>query len=180
MLYYWYRIARILVSAYVRRRVEVRAEETALSCRVRLLDCDGLRVMTASKYPVYMDFVRWAWAARTRQLGVWIHEGLAPALGAQKVVYGRPLKRWSRFVVRLRILGWDDRWFYNLHLFEQGGEVMAVGVTKAVLWRRGQPMPMKEFLRRMNAQKLEMEPPLWVRQMFEADRENLHRGDALE
>ncbi|MGB5229655.1 MAG: acyl-CoA thioesterase, partial [Eudoraea sp.] len=91
--------------------------------KVRLFDCDGLRVMTAWKYPAYMDFMRWELIARSKLYRAIVKRGLAPTLGSQKIIYRKPLKLWTKFDVVLKTAGWDDKWVYHIHKFEQDGEL---------------------------------------------------------
>lgn len=56
MFYYWYRIIRILLFKNFQQQIDIEAE-LSRKFTVRLFDCDGLRVMTAFKYAMYMDFI---------------------------------------------------------------------------------------------------------------------------
>ena len=120
MLHYWYTVLKILV---MRRFRPALAFDQSLerTFRVRLMDCDGLRVMTASKYPAYMDFIRWELLARSPLYDPIVKRGLAPTLGSQKLIYRKPLKRWTRFVRSLETMGWDEKWVYHAHYFRQNG-----------------------------------------------------------
>ena len=48
--------------------------------------------MTAAKYPVYMDFIRWELIARSKLYKAILKRKLAPLLGSQKLIYRRPRK----------------------------------------------------------------------------------------
>jgi acyl-CoA thioesterase FadM len=125
--------------------------------------------MTAFKYSVYMDFMRWEMIARSRLYNEVVLKGLAPTLGSQKVVYRKPLKLWTRFIVRLKTIGWDEKWVYHLHTFEQNGEVMAVGITRALVWRKDKPQILLKILKDIGVKDLGMRPPGWVLNLFEND-----------
>ncbi|MDR8391875.1 thioesterase family protein [Aliifodinibius sp. S!AR15-10] len=168
MFYYWYRILRILVSRKFQKQVDINAELTR-TFRVRLFDCDGLRVMTASKYPAYMDFIRWELIARTKLFNEIVLKGLAPTLGSQKLIYRKPLKRWTKFTVRLKTAGWDDKWVYHIHKFEQNSEVKAIGVTKALIWKKDKPQILLEILENAGVDNIINPPPEWVLQLFNND-----------
>lgn len=174
MLYTWYRIARILLAGRFAPPARL-TDEFILRAHVRLLDCDGLRVMTASQYFFYMDLARWISIARTGLFRAILRNGWAPAMGSQKIIYRKPLRRGTRFLVRLSVAGWDDKWVYHLHTFEREGHIYAVGVTKAMFWKRDVPVTMPDLLRAAQSETEERETPAWVRQLFEADRENLQR-----
>jgi acyl-CoA thioesterase FadM len=173
MLHYWFTIATILIGR--RWQSPVAFNDTIRrQFRVRLFDCDGLRVMTAAKYPAYMDLVRWEMIARSPLFAVMWRMGLAPTLGSQHIVYRKPLKVWTRFSVELELAGYDDKWFYHIHRFEQGGEIKAIGITRALIWKRDRPTAMADLLRNVGA-TTPMDPPPWVTALFDADKALLGR-----
>jgi acyl-CoA thioesterase FadM len=170
MLYYWYRIIRILIARNFQKQVDIEDELTR-TFSVRLFDCDGLRVMTAFKYAAYMDFIRWELIARSKLYNEIVLKGLAPSLGSQKIVYRKPLKLWTKFNVRLRTVGWDEKWVYHVHKFEQGGEIKAVGVTRALIWRKDKPQIWLEILKNIGVKDLNKKAPDWVLSLFQNDKE---------
>lgn len=173
MLHYWFTIGTLLATR--RRRPSVAFDETIRrTFRVRLFDCDGLRVMTASRYPAYMDFLRWELIARSPMYKAIIMRGLAPTLGSQKLIYRKPLKLWTRFTVELELAGWDDKWIYHVHRFEQDGEIKAVGITRALIWKRDVPTVLADLLRDVGAPVAKV-PDAWVTALFAQDREILEQ-----
>ena len=170
MFYYWYRIIRILISRNFQEHIDIENELTR-TFRVRLFDCDGLRVMAAFKYSIYMDFMRWELMARSKLYNEMARKGLGPALGAQKIVYRKPLKVGTKFNVRLTTAGWDEKWVYNIHKFEQGGEIKAIGITKALIWRKDSPQLFIELLKNIGVKNLNKRPPAWVLSIFQNDKE---------
>jgi acyl-CoA thioesterase FadM len=176
MLHYWFTIGRMLAARYTRPRVRFDAT-IRRRFRVRLFDCDGLRVMTAAKYPMYMDFIRWEMIARSELFTAIVKRGLAPTLGSQKLIYRKPLKVWTTFDVELQLAGYDDRWIYHIHRFVQHGELRALGVTRALIWKRDVPTALDELLRAVGATG-PMPPPAWVLALFAADRDLLEQEGA--
>jgi acyl-CoA thioesterase FadM len=168
VLHYWFTIGRMLVSRYTLPRVRFH-DTIRRTFRVRLFDCDGLRVMTAAKYPMYMDFIRWEMIARSALFEAMMRRGLAPTLGSQKLIYRKPLKVWTRFSVELELAGYDDKWIYHIHRFEQHGELRALGITRALIWKRDVPMALAELLQEMGATG-PMHPPEWVTALFMSDK----------
>lgn len=169
MLYYWYRIIRILLSRKFLAPIDIDST-IERKFRVRLFDCDGLRVMTASKYPVYMDFVRWETIARSELYNIIVKGGLAPTLGSQKIIYRRPLKIFSTFQLKLELAGWDDKWIYHIHTFTQHDRVAAIGITRALIWKRDTPVPIGDILQKAGASQLNNPPPSWITELFEHDK----------
>ena len=168
MLYYWYRIIWILVSRRFQTQVDVEVELTR-TFRVRLFDCDGFRVMTAFKYAAYMDFIRWELIARSKIYSEILPKGLAPTLGSQKIIYRRPLKLWTKFTLRLKTMGWDEKWIYHIHKFEQNGEVKAVGITRALIWKKDKPQILRDILKAVGVKNLDNKPPEWISNLFLTD-----------
>jgi acyl-CoA thioesterase FadM len=176
MFHYWLTIGRMLASRYTRPRVRFDAT-IRRRFRVRLFDCDGFRVMTAAKYPMYMDFIRWEMIARSALFEAVVRRGLAPTLGSQKLIYRKPLKVWTTFELELELAGFDDKWIYHIHRFVQGGEVRALGITRALIWKRDVPTALADLMQAVGATE-PMPPPAWVQEMFAADRELLANGAA--
>ena len=168
MLYYWYRIIWILIARRFQSEVNVENELTR-TFRVCLFDCDGFRVMTAFKYAAYMDFIRWEMIARSKLYAEILPKGLAPTLGSQKIIYRKPLKLWTKFTVRLKTMGWDEKWVYHLHKFEQHGEVKAIGITRALIWKKDKPQILREILQTVGVKNLDNNPPEWVTNLFDSD-----------
>lgn len=174
MIHYWLTIVKILTLRHVQAPVALDAT-IRRTFRVRLFDCDGFRVMTASRYAAYMDFIRWEMIARSPMYHAIVKRGLAPTLGSQKLIYRKPLKLWTRFDVELELAGWDDKWIYHVHRFAQHGEIKAVGVTRALIWKRDVPSVLADVLRDSGATLQMMVPPDWVAELFANDRQILDR-----
>jgi acyl-CoA thioesterase FadM len=168
MFYYWYRILWILIAKNFQKQIDIEAE-LSRKFRVRLFDCDGLRVMTAFKYAAYMDFIRWEMIARSKLYNEIVLKGLAPTLGSQKIIYRKPLKRWTQFTLKVNTAGWDEKWVYHVHKFEQKGEIKAVGITRALIWKRDKPQLLQQILKNAGVKELNKNPPDWILELFQND-----------
>src|SRR5688572_2897005 len=168
MVHYWFRIVWILIARRFQSQVDIE-EELTRTFRVRLFDCDGFRVMTAFKYAAYMDLIRWEMIARSKLFNEILPKGLAPTLGAQKIIYRKPIKLWTKFTLRLQTMGWDEKWVYHIHKFEQSGEVKAIGITKALIWKKDRPQILREILQNIAVKNLDKKPPEWVANLFHTD-----------
>ncbi|MGM5470108.1 acyl-CoA thioesterase [Flavobacteriaceae bacterium LMO-SS05] len=175
MIYYWYTILKILILRNFQS--EVSYDQTIRrTFRVGPFDCDGLRVMTAAKYPIYMDFIRWELIARSKIFKAVVKRGLAPTLGSQKIIYRKPLKIWSKFDLILESVGTDDKWIYNVHYFEQDNEVKAIGITRALIWKRDVPTALVDIMKEIGATEI-TNPPEWVLNIFREDKEILEHAN---
>ncbi len=169
MIYYWYRLFRILIGGKFQKKLSFEDVYTR-SYRVGVFDCEGLRVMTSHKYFVYMDFIRWEMIARTNFFNAIVKKRLAPILGSQKIIHKKPIKLGTKFNVKLETVGWDDKWLYCLHTFEQNGTIMAVGVTKGLVWKKDEPQALMEVLINSGVTNLNKKTPDWVLQLFDNDK----------
>jgi|GEM_PF-606935 len=168
MLFYWYNIIRIVLLRYFKKRLDVN-KPLIKEFRVKTFDCDGLRVMAAYKYLLYMDYSRWEQFARTDLFKVVLSRKLAPSLGSQKMIYRKPIKRGTRVSMHVEIAGWDNRWFYHVHTFMQQNEIKAIGVTKSVFWRKDKLHTLEEIVQSAGFSSTKKTPPDWVLQLFEND-----------
>jgi acyl-CoA thioesterase FadM len=153
---------------YFKKRLDVN-KPLIKEFRVKTFDCDGLRVMAAYKYFLYMDYSRWEQFARTNLYKVVLSRKLAPSLGSQKMIYRKPIKRGTRVSMQVEIAGWDDRWFYHVHTFTQQNEIKAIGVTKSLFWRKDKQHTLEEIVQSAGFSNPIKTPPHWVLQLFEND-----------
>ncbi|MFT4847862.1 MAG: acyl-CoA thioesterase FadM [Sediminicola sp.] len=175
MIYYWYSIVKILILRNFQS--EVNYDQTIKrTFRVGPFDCDGFRVMTAAKYPVYMDFIRWELIARSKLYKAIVKRKLAPSLGSQKIIYRKPLKIWSKFDVILESAGMDDKWVYYVHYFEQKNEVKAIGIARTLVWKRDRPTALTDIMKEVGATE-KIDPPLWVLNIFKEDKEIIENAN---
>ncbi len=168
MIYYWFRIFLIFISRNFKKKINPE-EELTRTFRVRLLDCDGLRIMTAYKYVIYMDLIRWEMILRSKLFKLIVLKGLAPALSSQKLVYKKPIKRFTKFTIKLKTVGWDNKWVYHVHKFEQNGKIKAIGVTKALLWKKNKQQNLHKVLMGSDINEFNKKPPEWVLNLFKND-----------
>ncbi|WP_136479935.1 acyl-CoA thioesterase [Cognatitamlana onchidii] len=168
MIYYWFTILKILILRNFQNKVEYN-QTISRDFRVGLFDCDGLRVMTASKYPVYMDFIRWELIARSKLFKAIVRRGLAPTLGSQKIIYRKPLKLFTKFTLTLESSGLDEKWVYHLHYFKQNNEIKAVGITRSLVWKKDIPTALSDIMKEIGA-KEQKPPPQWVLDLFNNDK----------
>lgn len=60
-------------------------------------------------------------------------KNVAGANGGVYMRFKRSLRPFEKFVLRTRILCWDDKWIFLEHRFESGGRVKAAGICKVVV-----------------------------------------------
>ena len=174
MIYYWIHVIYILIhSKLFLSKVSVDSEITRKR-RVNILDCDGLRYMANSRYSYYMDLIRYELLFRTELYANTINRGMFAVLGSQKVIYKKPLKRWTKFSITLTLEGWDDKWVYNRQVFKQNNKICAIGYTKLAFMKKGKSQSINEILSKSGIKGSVKNPPETVLNLFSNDRDLLN------
>ena len=179
MLYTWYKIAYILISHSSKNLPDIN-DEISISFRVRLLDCDGFRIMSGFQFPLYMYLSSWALGSHVKFPKRIITKGWSPIAVSQKYISKKPLKLWSKFTVKVSFAGWEEKWFYHQHLFTQNGNIHAIGATKFAIWGKRRTVPIKRVFEEVGYDYMEKQPAEWILQLFIADKHIINNiGNSL-
>ena len=172
MFYSWFKIGQILVfnKAKTLRNFN---DEISIPFRVRLFDCDALRIMSAYQYPIYMNFSCWSLALRSGLLKALVKNRWSPLVGSQKTIYRESMKLWTSFNVNASFLGWDKNWFYSQHFFVQGHSLKALGTTKICVCKQNGIIPVKKVFEEAGIEYEDKIPPAWVINHYIEDHDNL-------
>ncbi len=125
--------------------------------------------MANSRYAYYMDFIRCEKMFRSQLYDQTIRKGMFPVLGAQKIIYRKPLKRWTLFKITLVLEGWDDKWVYHSQLFEQDNQLCAIGYTKVAFWKAKKAQDIRPILIKCGVTAKEMTVSEEIKNTFEGD-----------
>jgi len=144
-----FRLLRILLTTRLRARVGL-LEETSLFFRVWPTDLDPLWHVNNGKYGSFMDLGRVDMMIRNGVGRLIASEGWHPVVAAQWLRFKISLTPFTRFELRTRTIGWDDRSFYVRQTFILGGRVAAVGLIRArFLTRSGAPVDATDIVSRI-------------------------------
>lgn len=176
MIYYWLHIIFVFIgSKFFWKPVDLSANHVRTR-RVSILDCEALRFMANSKYFYYMDLIRLEVLFRSDLYANTLKKGMFPVLGSQKIIYKKPLKRWSKFDITLILEGWDDNWVYHRQVFTQNNEVCAIGVTKVGFWKKHKIQDIRKILSDSGVELKEKPVSKSVLGMFSSDYDILKRA----
>ena len=179
MIYYWLHTLYIFIgSKFFWSKVDLTANLTRKR-RVNILDCETLRYMNNSKYFNYMDFIRFEIMFRTTLFDNTVKKGIFPVVGSQKIIYKKPLKRWSSFNITLVLEGWDDKWIYHRQIFEQKDEICAIGYTKITFWKDKKAQNTSAILKACGVRNSEMIPAQDVLNLFSSDQQLIKPAQTL-
>ena len=169
MFYYWLHILYIFIgSKLFWKKVPVKADLKRVR-KVSILDCDALRFMANSKYFYYMDLIRFELLFRSKLYNSTVKKGMFPVLGSQKIIYKKPLKRWTTFTITLVLEGWDDKWAYHRQVFEQDNQICALGFTKVAFWKNKKAQQMTAILHEAGLTDAAMNVPETIKNIFDHD-----------
>lgn len=169
MIYYWLHLVYIFIgSKFFWNPVDLMANLTRTR-RVSILDCEAFRFMANSKYFYYMDFIRLEILFRSDLYANTMKKGMFPVLGSQKIIYKKPLKRWTKFDITLVIEGWDDQWVYHRQVFTRNQEVYAIGITKVGFWKKHKIQDMRKIIAASGIKEKDMDVSPETLSMFSND-----------
>ena len=144
-----FRLLRILLTARFRAPTGV-VEETSLFFRVWPTDLDALLHMNNGKYGSLMDLGRLDMMIRNGVGRMIMSQGWHPVVAAQWLRFKVSLTPFTRFELRTRTIGWDDRSFYVRQTFLIGDRIAAVGLVRArFLSKSGSPVDARDIVGRL-------------------------------
>lgn len=126
----------MLTMARLRPRVGA-LDETSVAFRVWPSDLDVLLHMNNGRYLTLMDLGRVDSIIRS---GVWqkIKDlGWYTVIASETIRFRESLGPFTRFELRTRMLGWDDKSFYIRQTFVRAGRIVAIAVVRVRFLRRG-------------------------------------------
>jgi len=179
MIYYWLHMIYIYIGSRIFWKKVKPTSELNRTRRVNILDCESFRFMANSKYFYYMDLIRYEVVFRSKLYDHTIKKGMFGVLASQKIIYKKPLKKFKKFDITLKLEGSDEKWVYHRQTFEQNGEICAIGFTKAGFWKNKKAQDMSEIMMNSDSGYDIRIPSVEVMSMFENDYETLKANNKI-
>jgi len=164
----WFRLLAVLVTALFRPRLGA-LDESVHPFRVWPNDLDLMGHMNNGRYLSLMDLGRVDLMLRTGLGGVALKRGWSPLVGSATIRFRRSLDPFQRYLLKSRILCWDEKWFYIEQRFERRGELIASGLVKGLLRGHEGNIPTAEVLRSVNRSGASPEMPEAVRLWLQSE-----------
>jgi acyl-CoA thioesterase FadM len=143
------RLIRIVIAALLRPRLDM-LDTSIVSMRVWPSDLDLNLHMNNGRYFTVMDLGRIDLMIRTGVAGWMWRQKWTPVVGSETMRFKRALKPFQSYRLKTRVLCWDERWVFLEQRFETpAGELVALGIVKAVLTAQRRTMRPKEALKIM-------------------------------
>jgi acyl-CoA thioesterase FadM len=116
--------------------------ESTLRLRVLPNDLDYNLHVNNGRYLMLMDLGRLDLVVRLGIIGELRRRRWNPVVAAAQIRYRRSLAPFESFLLRSRIVGWDERSFWVEQRFERSGATVAHGLVRsAILGPRGRVSP---------------------------------------
>ena len=139
----FFRVLRVLIAGLFRRRIGP-LDDSVLTLRAWPADIDLNFHLNDGRYISLAGLGRINWLARTGMLRVARKRRWFPVVGSVIVRYRREIPAMEKFRLHTRCVGWDEKWFYFEHRFEQGETLKAIAYARGVLRTREAAVPSAE------------------------------------
>jgi acyl-CoA thioesterase FadM len=141
----FFRFLTVMIASFFRSRIDPLGTSVVRFTALPT-DCDLNIHVNAGRYLSFMDVARMDLIGRTGLLRHLMRRGWRPIMGGAVVRYRREIRPFERFLVRSRILGWDEKWFYIEHLVEKGDQHCASAFTRTLIRKKGESLAPGEVL----------------------------------
>lgn len=126
------RLIKAVFLARFKRKIDV-FDQARVSMRIWPNDLDLNMHANSGRYVSFMDVGRIDLLARMRLLRKITKLGWRPLVGGTMITYRKSLLPFERFVVKTRILCFDEKWFYVEHVIVNAkGDLAAIANVRAL------------------------------------------------
>ena len=132
-----FRMLYVIIRSLFCERIEAGKLVSELSLRVLPNDIDINFHMNNGRYLTICDLNRVDVFARSGLLKAMFKRNWIPVIAEHTMTYKKPLNIFTRYVVKLEVTHWDEKYFYMKHVFSQGERIMASGASKGCVYARG-------------------------------------------
>jgi acyl-CoA thioesterase FadM len=154
----FFRLALVIVKSWFKKRLGA-LDESIVTMRVWPNDLDLNMHMNSGRYISVADVGRINILCRAGVLGHVTRLGWRPLVGGSIIRYRRSLLPFQKFIIRSRVLCWDDKWFYFQHIIEKDGQLCFLAHVRGLLRGREGNIASSQFLKEVGAAG-EVSPPI--------------------
>ena len=127
-----FRLFKTLFLARFKPKIDV-FDQARVSMRVWPNDLDLNMHANSGRYVSFMDIGRIDLLARMRLIRKVTRLGWRPLVGGSMITYRKSLLPFQRFVVKSRILCWDEKWLYFEHIIvNSAGDLAAIANVRGL------------------------------------------------
>jgi acyl-CoA thioesterase FadM len=127
------RLIKTILLSRLKKKIDV-FDQARVTMRVWPNDLDLNMHANSGRYISFMDIGRIDLLARMRLLRKVTKLGWRPLVGGSMITYRKSLLPFERFVVKSRILCWDEKWFYFEHIIVNSkGDLATIATVRGLL-----------------------------------------------
>jgi acyl-CoA thioesterase FadM len=140
-----FRLLLVIVRSAIRPRATIDSD-SVIRTRVWPVDMDLNFHLNDGRYISLTGLGRVDLMMRTGLLRRAVKRGWYPVVGGIIVKYRREIRAMEKFIMRTKIVGWDEKWFYFEHRFEKDGDTAALAYARGVMRTREGAVPSADVL----------------------------------
>ena len=175
MLYWHFRNFQCILCSFFRKKINP-TEIISRKFFANPWDTDWGNSIQAGRFFTYTDAARWEIAGSLGFLKQSWKKKWVVIIGGQKIIYRHPVRIFKFFNLNMRILGWDDKWFYAAHKFEQKSKTCCVSFTKIGLRTNGKLFSPIQAFQQIGFEQII--PPQWLLKHFQNDLETIQEMES--
>jgi len=165
----WLRFFWVVIAGFFKKPLAF-GDSSVLRQRVWLDELDINVHMNNAKYLAVMDLGRTDWIVRS---GAWrwmTRDKMSPVVGGAMVRYRRSLKLFQPYLLKTRLLGWDERWLYIEQIMEcREGGMACLAVQRTTFTKNGKLVPPAELAAKLGQEASAMPAPDWTHAWGESE-----------
>jgi acyl-CoA thioesterase FadM len=157
-----------LIFVHYFKRVIGIMDENTLHFRVFINDVD-IKRMSSDRYLPIMDLGRINIILQAGLLNAFLKNKWVPVSRVATIRYRYPLKIFQKYVLKSKIIYWDDEWVWTEHKFERNGKTTAVGITKITFVGPNGMVPITEVIEAYGHQVAKLEMPDVIKELMKVE-----------
>lgn len=151
-------------------------DESRLTLRVWLNDFDPYLHLNNGRYLSLMDLGRLDLVIRNGLGSVMLRRKWFPVVGSSMIRYRRPVHAFHAFQLCTSLAGWDDKWIYVAHRFEENDELMAAAIIQGVFRGSEGTISPQTLFRNAGYEVEAVRMPQWILDWQQADGQMKNRA----
>lgn len=129
----YFRLLWVILAARRRDKITRHDMQNEISTIVLFNDLDLNLHVNNGRYMTLCDFNRVDLFVRSGLASIMMRDKLAPVVANHTMTYIKPLKLFNRIRVTMEITHWDEKYFYAIHRFYRGSQIVAEGTSKSLV-----------------------------------------------
>ena len=178
-MYPYLRTVRVLLSAHFGTRLTLDSE-SVVGLWTWLGDIDAFWELNNGRHLTLMDLGRFDLAVRSGFVKVLHREGWGLTVGGASVRFRHRVPPFSRVLLRTRVVGHDERWFYFHQKIERNDRVCSAALVRTGITSKGGLVPVEQVLEATGRPEWRPELPRWVQAWIDAESERPWPGPAAD